>query len=83
MDIVAVRKEYPNLKFIGAYNILCIAEGKKAIDREFERIIPVIRQGGYIPGSDHQVAPSTSFEDYKYYILLLKEVMNEACKDAK
>lgn len=83
MDIVAVRREYPNLKFIGAYNKLCIAEGKKAIDREFERILPVIRQGGYIPGVDHQVAPSTSFENYKYYILRLKEAMKEACKDAK
>lgn len=75
MDIVAVRKEFPKLKFIGAYNKLCIAEGKDAIDREFERILPVIRQGGYIPGADHQVAPSTSLENYMYYIKRLKEVM--------
>ena len=75
MDIVAVRKEFPNLKFIGAYNKLCIAEGKEAIDREFDRIIPVIRQGGYIPGADHQVAPSASLENYRYYIDRLKEVM--------
>ncbi|HEY5587279.1 MAG TPA: uroporphyrinogen decarboxylase family protein [Ruminiclostridium sp.] len=81
MDIVAVRKEYPNLKFIGAFNKLFIAQGKEAIDKEFERILPVIRQGGYIPGSDHQVAPSTSIEDYKYYISKLKETMKEAGKD--
>lgn len=77
MDIVAVRKEFPKLKFIGAYNKLCIAEGKDAIDREFERILPVIRQGGYIPGADHQVAPSTSLENYMYYIKRLKEAMLE------
>lgn len=75
MDIVAIREKFPNLKFIGAYNKLCIAEGKEAIDREFERILPVIRQGGYIPGADHQVAPSTSLENYMYYIKKLKEVM--------
>jgi len=81
MDIVAVRKEYPQLKFIGAFNKLKIAEGREAIDQEFERILPVIRRGGYVPGSDHQVAPSTSFEDYKYYIARLKEVMMQAGAD--
>lgn len=78
MDIVEVRKNYPELKFIGAYNKLKIAEGKEAIDAEFDRLLPVIRQGGYIPGSDHQVAPSTSLENYQYYIKRLKEVMLQA-----
>jgi len=83
MDIVRVRKEFPVLKFIGAYNKLCITEGKEAIDREFERILPVIRQGGYIPGCDHQVAPSTSLEDYRYYISRLKQVMEQSGADLK
>lgn len=79
MDIVEVRKYFPELKFIGAFNKLAIAAGKKAIDSEFERLMPVIKQGGYIPGCDHQVAPSTSFENYKYYIMRLKEAMTKAC----
>jgi uroporphyrinogen-III decarboxylase len=69
MDIVEVRTQYPGLKFIGAFNKLCIAEGKESIDKEFARIMPVIRQGGYIPGSDHQVPPSTSLDNYFYYIM--------------
>ena len=81
MDIVEVRKKYSKLKFIGAYNKLEIAKGKEAIDKEFERILPVIRQGGYVPGGDHQVAPSTSFENYKYYITRLKEAMLQAGAD--
>lgn len=75
MDIVAVREEFPSLKFIGGYNKLSIAEGKDAIDKEFKRIMPVIKKGGFIPGADHQVAPSTSLENYKYYIEKLKEAM--------
>ena len=78
MDIVKTRQEYPKLKFIGAFNKLEIAKGKQAIDREFERILPVIKQGGYIPGSDHQVAPSTHIDDYKYYIFKLREMMKQA-----
>jgi len=81
MDIVAVRQKYPMLKFIGAFNKLKIAQGQEAIDSEFERLLPVIRQGGYIPGCDHQVAPSTPFENYLFYIDRLKEVMKEAGKD--
>jgi hypothetical protein len=78
MNIIKVREQFPQLKFIGGFNKLSIATGREAIDREFERLIPVIRQGGYVPGTDHQVAPSTSFADYKYYIQKLKEVMTIA-----
>ena len=81
MDIVKVRREFPKLKFIGAYNKLCIADGKEAIDAEFDRVLPVVRQGGYIPGCDHQVAPSTSLENYRYYISRLKQVMKQAGAD--
>ena len=83
MDIVEVRKEFPTVKFIGAFNKLVIADGKEAIDAEFERLLPVIRQGGYVPGSDHQVAPSTALKDYQYFIEKLKEVMQQAGADVK
>ncbi|OUP85816.1 hypothetical protein B5F07_03900 [Lachnoclostridium sp. An169] len=81
MDIVKVREKYPTLKFIGSFNKLEIAKGKDAIDREFARLLPVIRSGGYIPGADHQVAPSTSLENYRYYIERLKEVMTQCGAD--
>lgn len=83
MDIVAVRESYPKLRFIGAFNKLEIAKGPEAIDAEFERLLPVIRQGGYIPGSDHQVAPGTRLEDYRYYIKRLFEVMEQAGADCR
>jgi hypothetical protein len=82
MDIVSVRQEYPRLQFIGGFNKLCIAGGQGPVDREFARLLPVIRQGGYIPGADHQVPPSTSLEDYRYYIDRLRHFMSEAGLDA-
>lgn len=81
MDIVKIREKYPKLKFIGGFNKLEIAKGKEAIDKEFERILPVIRQGGFIPGSDHQIAPSTSLPNYLYYIQKLKDIMIQAGAD--
>jgi hypothetical protein len=82
MDIVSVRQEYPRLQFIGGFNKLCIAGGQEPVDREFARLLPVIRQGGYIPGADHQVPPSTSLEHYRYYIDRLRHFMGEAGLDA-
>jgi hypothetical protein len=83
VDIVSVRQDYPQLKFIGGFNKLCIAEGRESIDREFARLLPVIRQGGYLPGTDHQVAPSTPLENYRYYIGRLEQVMRQAGLDAR
>ncbi len=79
VDVVEIRKNYPKIKCIGAFNKLCILAGKEAIDAEFERLLPVIRQGGYIPGSDHQLAPGTTLENYRYYISRLHEVMKQSC----
>lgn len=83
VDIVDVRREFPTLKFMGGFNKLAVVEGKEAIDREFERLLPVIRQGGYIPGIDHQAAPNTPYENYVYYIGRLKEIMKQAAADCE
>jgi uroporphyrinogen-III decarboxylase len=81
MDIVQVRRDFPRLKFIGGYNKLCIAGGRESIDQEFNRLLPIIRKGGYIPGCDHQVAPSTSLKNYRYYIQKLSGIMEQAGAD--
>ena len=76
-DIVKIREAFPHVKLIGGFNKLKIAEGPEAIDQEFRRLQSVIRQGGYLPGADHQVAPSTSLQNYQYYIRRLRAVMEE------
>lgn len=75
VDIVKVREEYPTLKFMGGFNKLCIIDGPEAIEAELERLKPVIAQGGCIVCTDHQAAPATSLENYRYYTRRLKEVV--------
>lgn len=82
VDIVQVRERFPNVKLIGGFNKLEIVDGFEAIDREFARLTPVIRQGGYLPGIDHQAAPATPFENYLYYIKRLGETMAVCRGDA-
>ncbi len=82
VDIVKVRAQYPTLKFIGGFNKLELLKGPEAIDREFRRLEPVIRQGGYLCAIDHQAAPDTPWEYYQYYVKRLGEVMAE-CRGEK
>jgi methionyl aminopeptidase len=45
-----------------------LAEGKDAIDREVDRILPAMKKrGGYFPTCDHGVPAEVSFENYVYF----------------
>ena len=77
VDIVKVREQYPTLKFIGGFNKLSIIDGEEAIEKELDRLRPVIKQGGCIICTDHQAAPHTPLKYYQYYSRRLKEVMAE------
>ena len=45
-------------------------EGVRA---EFERLVPLMRSGGFIPSVDHQTPPGVSMEQYRSYLRLLDE----------
>lgn len=72
-DIVALRRRHPRLRIIGAFDKMVMTRGEAAIRNEFERIAPVMRQGGYIPAVDHQTPPGVSLAEYYVYLRLLKE----------
>ena len=67
-DVVAIGKEFPGLTIFGGIDKRILAQGKEAIDREVERILPCMRErGGYIPTSDHGVPEEVPYEDYLHY----------------
>jgi len=67
-DVVEIGRDYPELLIRGGIDKRILAAGKDAIDRELERIIPVMRErGGYIPMCDHGVPDEVAFEDYMHY----------------
>ncbi len=67
MDVVKVRKQYPDLKIIGGINKMALFKTRKEIDDELEKIPFLLQQGGFIPIVDHSVPPNISWENYKYY----------------
>jgi uroporphyrinogen-III decarboxylase len=54
--------------------------GEARMRQEFERLMPAMRQGGFIPSCDHQTPPEVSLEDYRLYVRLLREYCEAAAK---
>ncbi len=80
VDGCRLRQLYPDLKMIGHYNKLVMHKGEAAIRAEFERLLPLVKSGGFIPSVDHQTPPGVSMEEYRLYVRILKEFASAAVK---
>jgi len=78
VDVVQMRKQYPNLLILGAYDKMVMSKGEKEMRAEFERLLPVMRSGGFIPSVDHQTPPEVSLENYRIFLRLYKEYCTKA-----
>jgi hypothetical protein len=74
-DLLAYRKLYgKNMTYGGGIDKRLLAAGGQAMHTELERISPVIRDGGYIPGCDHGVPPDIAWPDFVEYTRLLAQL---------
>jgi uroporphyrinogen decarboxylase len=76
MDGVALRKKYgKDLILCGNIDKRVFAKGKEAIRDEVMSKVPfLLETGGYFPCIDHAIPPDISFEDFRYFIDLLREI---------
>lgn len=78
MDIVKVRRDYPQLQIYGGLDKRAFAQGKEAIDAELDyKLPPLLQQGGYIPFADHLIPPDISWENFRYYRKRVAELVCE------
>lgn len=75
MDVAEVRTKYPGLQMLGGIDKGALVQGPQAIDLELERIGPLIKLGGYVPGIDHYVQPNVPWEHFAYYRRRLAELL--------
>lgn len=73
VDVNRIRKNHPKWIMIGGYDKTIMHKGEAVMRAEFERILPAIKSGRYIPSVDHQTPPDVSIENYRIYVRLLKE----------
>lgn len=78
VDVNRIRANNPEWIMIGGYDKTVMHLGEKAMRMEFERILPVMKSGRYLPGVDHQTPPDVSTEHYRIFVALLKEYAQKA-----
>ncbi|MHB9110693.1 MAG: uroporphyrinogen decarboxylase family protein [Armatimonadota bacterium] len=80
VDVNRIRANHPQWKMIGGFDKTVMHLGEERMRREFERLLPAMRSGCFIPSVDHQTPPGVSMEDYYLYLRLLKEYAEKACR---
>ena len=67
-DVVKIGQQYPWLIISGGIDKRVLAQGKDAIDKMVDYIMPAMKKrGGYLPTCDHGVPAEVSLENYRYY----------------
>lgn len=80
MDILEVRRRFPELKIMGGIPKSRIKDGKKVIDEILKPVEELLKKGAYIPFGDHFIPPDVDFENFCYYRNRLNEIIDNAAK---
>ncbi|MFC1452858.1 uroporphyrinogen decarboxylase family protein [Verrucomicrobiota bacterium] len=75
MDAPALRERFGcDLAMGGNIAKEAVIAGPEAIDREIERLMPLMREGGFIPGLDDMASPDMPFPHYRYLVERLQSI---------
>jgi hypothetical protein len=71
-----LRRDYgDDALLLGGVDKLALIAGKGAIDRELEKLRPLVERGGYLPCVDHRVPPDVTYANYLYYLEKKKAIL--------
>ncbi len=76
MDGIALRKKYGKDIILGGHiDKRAFIKGKDALREEVMSKVPyLVETGAFFPGLDHGIPPDVPFENFKYFINLLREI---------
>jgi len=78
VDVEKIRNDHPTFKLMGAFDKIVMHLGEEAMRKEFQRLLPVMKQGGFLVSVDHQTPPDVSLSQYRLFIGLLREYCEKA-----
>ena len=73
VDVGELRRRWPKLLMLGAFDKMVMHRGERAIREEFDRLLPVAAAGGFVPSVDHQTPPGVSLQQYREYLVIFRE----------
>jgi len=75
MDAVELRRKHGRKLLLGGnISMEAVVSGPEAIDREINRLMPLILEGGFIPAMDDMVPMECPFSNYRYLIERLQAI---------
>lgn len=74
-DAMKFRKMYgKDLRVIGHFDKMTLEQGRDAIEAEIQRLIPFMKEGGFIMMPDHLITPGVPLDDYIWYLERVREL---------
>lgn len=73
VDIEELQRRQPGMLFLGHFDKMTMPLGEAAMRAEFERLLPAMRRGRFIPSVDHQTPPGVSLQQYRCFARLFAE----------
>jgi uroporphyrinogen decarboxylase len=80
MDVLKVRKHFPDLQMAGGIPKSQIIQGEQRIDEILQPVEQLLKTGGYIPFGDHFIPSDVPWEQFKYYREKLNRMIDKAAK---
>jgi uroporphyrinogen decarboxylase len=75
-NIAPWREKYgKELRGVGGMDKKVFCYDHAAINREIERLKPLVALGGYIPCPDHRIPPDAKWENVQYYCECMRKGM--------
>jgi len=75
-DPVKLRSMFPGIPLAGGIDKRAlISQGREGVKKELNRLVPLIREGGYIPYIDHFIPSDVSYDTFCYYMELKRDVL--------
>ena len=74
-NVARVLARYPHIGVIGGLDKNTMATTVKEIDAEMEKAASLIRLGRFIPGPDHFVLSDVPWNNYKYFMERLRDIV--------
>lgn len=74
MDVVRIRRRFGcSFSIMGGIDKRALAEGKRAIEMEVERVLPHFLNGGrFLPTLDHTVPTDVPLENFRHYLKVVR-----------
>lgn len=68
-DGLTFRKKYgKELRIIGNFDKMTLEQSHGAVEAEIQRLMPLMRDGGYMMMPDHLITPGVSLDGYRWFL---------------